>query len=182
MVKKINKPSLTLPVVKKYNIEAQIQPVNASPGISLDVTGDRRRLWYILPDFPPDFIKNLLTNFRDVWYCILTVSGIWYITEKSMQRLKRKMFFRRKQTRQRMPQKFETNNELCFFFSMMNFFCCFPAQIIHIRYCFLCKEPSCICVDLFPRRAEANISQVCTKVTVSSLPANPFIKGRISCR
>lgn len=100
MVKKINKPSLTLPVVKKTNIEAQLQPVSASPSISLDVTGDGRRLWYILPDFPPDFIKNLLTNFRDVWYCILTVSGIWYITGKSMEGLKRKMFFRRKQTRQ----------------------------------------------------------------------------------
>lgn len=31
----------------------------------------------------------------------------------------------------------------------------------------------------FPLRAGTHVSQVCTKVKVSSLPANPFIKARI---
>lgn len=76
-----------------------------------------------------------------------------------------------KQTNNRceMPKNSLTNNELCFLCKaltkMMNFFFAPLAQCIHIIYCFLCKVKH----------------DACTKVTVSSLPANRFIKGRISC-
>lgn len=67
--------------------------------------------------------------------------------------------------------------------SLVEIFFFFYHACSKYKYSFSSKGSCCVCVDLSSASAEANVSlhSACTKVTVSPLPANRVIVGRISC-